>query len=404
MTPTAASASPPCPPRKAFTVIELLVVVSIIALLVGILLPAIGRARDQAKLVYSAANLRNLGVAHQSYAATFADRQFTLVLDTIASYGSSVAIAFETYYQSNGGDGESHSHSGPILGWGYLDHTGPYRLFIYRTHERNDQEEWDGQLNAANCSLNLPIAFRDPIARFGSFRLINVQQFHQFVSGKFYDRVFYAPKDTLVLEAITGGGHGGLDCFDDPGAYCDRPDVAGQGEIPAWSSYVLSPAAMFNPEVMSHDDPLDERANGWVDPWSLPGGFRSPSFSQCAFPALKTHMLEHHWLQARAADCNPSFDGGPYVCEPYYFNHAWESSPVTLFYDGHVEPIGVRRTMRADGRVREQTGNAEWGLWSQDVSDWRTDGYFIDAGYDRAATSFHILTTDGIRGRDVVGD
>jgi hypothetical protein len=32
-----------------------------------------------------------------------------------------------------------------------------------------------------------------------------------------------------------------------------------------------------------------------------------------------------------------------------------------------------------------------------------TDGYFIDLGFDHAETSFHILTTDGIRGRDTLG-
>jgi prepilin-type N-terminal cleavage/methylation domain-containing protein len=57
--------------RKAFTLIELLVVISIIALLVGILMPALGRARTQAQQVYCLSNLRGMTVAVQVYAQDF---------------------------------------------------------------------------------------------------------------------------------------------------------------------------------------------------------------------------------------------------------------------------------------------------------------------------------------------
>ncbi len=60
--------------------------------------------------------------------------------------------------------------------------------------------------------------------------------------------------------------------------------------------------------------------------------------------------------------------------------------------------------MRADGRMRVQTDNENWGLWSQDTEPWGIDGYLSETGYDRAQTSFHILTTDGILGRDILGD
>ncbi|MBN1766198.1 MAG: type II secretion system protein [Sedimentisphaerales bacterium] len=54
--------------RKAFTLIELLVVISIIALLVSILMPALGRAREQAKLLMCEMNMKGLIQAFIMYA------------------------------------------------------------------------------------------------------------------------------------------------------------------------------------------------------------------------------------------------------------------------------------------------------------------------------------------------
>ncbi len=53
--------------KRGFTLIELLVVVSIIALLMGILLPVMGRARLQAKIVAVNAELREIAMALEAY-------------------------------------------------------------------------------------------------------------------------------------------------------------------------------------------------------------------------------------------------------------------------------------------------------------------------------------------------
>ena len=287
-----------------FTIVELLVVVSIIALLVGILLPAIGKARDQARLTISASNLRQLGTASAAYAAEWNDRQVTLTDDNLSRYGNTIVSALSGYAAATG-----RVHPGIFAGWG----------------QAGQMWGWWFDNPGSTGQLALPIAMDGSFAGFGYFRRPNSKPLTQYLTGKSYDPIFWAPKDRVPLSVMDG-------CFEQPFEFIDCYDggSGGQGSDGdgnnIWCTYVWSPAALFSPDVFEGNPAAP--GLGYKDPLSMPGGLRVPAMSLARYSDLKTHMIEHHWLQNTHADCNPNFTPGTYDgCEPYYFNHGRESVP-----------------------------------------------------------------------------
>ncbi|HEU4753407.1 MAG TPA: prepilin-type N-terminal cleavage/methylation domain-containing protein [Armatimonadota bacterium] len=72
-------------PRRGFTLIELLVVIAIIAILAAILFPVFAQAREKARQISCASNMRNLGTAVMLYAQDY-DEQLPLAAYTTTGF------------------------------------------------------------------------------------------------------------------------------------------------------------------------------------------------------------------------------------------------------------------------------------------------------------------------------
>jgi prepilin-type N-terminal cleavage/methylation domain-containing protein len=109
----------------AFTLVELLVVIGIIAVLISILLPALSRARQQAKVVACASNIRQIVMASLSYANDnkgYLPPRWGGGIEPMSALGNNAEYEYNylTYSPASGAANSLPSNIGSLMVYGYL--------------------------------------------------------------------------------------------------------------------------------------------------------------------------------------------------------------------------------------------------------------------------------------------
>ena len=299
--------------RNAFTLVELLVVISIIALLVGILLPALSRARDAAMVNSSKNNIRNIYMANQNYNAAWKGRQFVGAPSNLGKFGNTAGECIQNYLNNIGAyggayGGEMFDGWAPGPGVQFGETQGGTVVFPGNVPEYIIPYLWE----SGPCSTT------SGAARYGTHMHPNARQIAEYMEDQIVNKAYFAPKDVIVLDGLK-------DCFSSQGNLCPGvkgewggdfgsfgiDEFGGYGWGPAipYVSYIYSPANMFNPRVFQYKG---DATPGFTDPCTFNSGFQAPTLDQSKYASLKGYLIESHWLQnVTGENCSPTWDNLP---------------------------------------------------------------------------------------------
>ena len=350
--------------RRGFTLLDVLVVLAIVGALIAAVAPITRNLRSGGLRTVSLKNLVVLGEAQACYATDWADRQWSMAPRDFGTVNGNC----QTYITSKSCPSQA------LLGWSVNGAMWGY--YLGSSGLCGGSFGFPG--NCSNIGVYRPLTFTGADAGFGAFRLPSLRGMQEYVGLKFYEKEWYSELDSVTWSTAS--------------QYFPMPDqfayVSSIGMRPP--VYCLSPAAMYHPEVLRRPS-----QGGFRSPdANFADGYRAPSLDQCLHPELKSRMVEHSWLVNPPSPTNPAFSDD----EPWYFNHGIASRPGTLYFDGSVQEMTMKQAVADDESMQRSTGFVD-GLWHRGTP-FGANGYFGAQSYDDTRNSFHILTTDGILGRD----